>query len=457
MKAADVAEPDNVDDAGDPDADDGRGARPTMPTKDQLSEPVKLLRDLLERSAEEYSYVTIPDPDADAMFDCPILAFQLLTLDRKVITVHTFQSDEDKAPHTWSVQPLAIWNFELVDENNTEIDVFPAQEPARMDVLSYFKDPLLDRHRIRVWECGESHVEACFRLHSPKPLVYNGLLTANDAPVLAIEDRLRKDGYVHRMQKIRHTRRSGLYYDGRAIQSARCYLQCLLASKSLYDRGLTWFESGKSATYYRLLLRSPSDELAVLTNGELRDKLRYLDPSVVLPALPAPGESSAPLALNDLDGDSGDDMLPVPKVRAKAKPKVTPVDTPVLALADDVVADPVERSSSDSSSSSSTSNDASLSGDDVDGGFPRHIEGAKLKRESHEDGSDEGFRVTCVAHGAACARLYRSRKIGVERYGPQAAVIYLGCWLKLGHTMPCEKHKVYKPTHAAMRKYLEEQ
>ena len=80
MKAADVAEPDNVDDAGDPDADDGRGARPTMPTKDQLSEPVKLLRDLLERSAEEYSYVTIPDPDADAMFDCPILAFRLFNI-----------------------------------------------------------------------------------------------------------------------------------------------------------------------------------------------------------------------------------------------------------------------------------------------------------------------------------------------------------------------------------------
>ena len=124
---------------------------------------------------------------------------------------------------------------------------------------------------------------------------------------------------------------------------------------------------------------------------------------------------------------------------------------------------------SSSSSSSSSESDAGVAGspsgsssesDVADDGYPRRILGYRLRRQLDEKNGVEklGLKVDCPNpdHSARrqCTR-YRSTKMDVLKYGKQAPVVWLGCWLLNcyeGKTR--EAHKKYRPKAAEMDEFL---
>ena len=84
----------------------------------------------------------------------------------------------------------------------------------------------------------------------------------------------------------------------------------------------------------------------------------------------------------------------------------------------------------------------------VDGAeVPDHIAGVKCYLQ---DGV--GLRVQCPTH-FGCAR-YRSLRIGIDRFGPGAAKLYIATWLDASTRLGVDAHRAFRPNVADIDAYI---
>jgi hypothetical protein len=280
-----------------------------------------------------------------------------------------------------------------------------------------------------------------------------------DVPVLSLLDALEEKGWRGRSAMVWHEHGAlARVYDDRNIVAKRCYLQAVLAQDSLFAKGVRRFGSGKTAVYYKWLLRSPGALDEALTTAELSSLVVAADESRA-PALPSlsvlakPGRALTRLRVVDdpeVDGGAPGECL-------GDAPAAEPEDA---AEAVEDKAKSSSSSSSDSSSSSSSSSGAVVGGAElVDGGaaeeapfvFPDVLEGALVMHErAGEAGS--GFRVRCPHHGC---RAFRGAHMDSEAFGRMAPIYFLGAWLKEGAAMDPAAHRKWRPRRCSVKAYAD--
>jgi hypothetical protein len=227
-------------------------------------------------------------------------------------------------------------------------------------------------------------------------------------------------------------------YDSRNIHSKRCYLQAVLAARTLFSKGCKEFQSNRAQVYYRALMKHPKP-------NELAHNLKKADYALMLKdvagesiPLPAPVVASkragtGAKALENIDGDDG---AAVPKRRAVAPIGDGSVDGDGADSKDGDAS-----SSSSSSSSSSGKAGSSIDGeDDPSVVVAKTIEGCKTRVECHSKSGDRGIRLTCKYHGHGC-RKFRSLVVGGDIFGALSASYFLGAWIQEGESLSIEEHK----------------
>ena len=387
-------ESDAPDDAPNPDDD---GDSPASKIKLELNcatDEQRLAQDFFNTCIPNHSFVTITLKDPTD--DVPFLPFQLLTKRQTIISVSTYALAEQAAKlKLWGVQPYDISKGSELSADAKKIDAFQSADTWDLDILSYIGDPIDGRAAVHTWEVRISDVYGCEEFHTPTLVEYSGSLMSSNAPVLALIDALRGDHFIAMYASFKHHRRGGKYYDARALPSKRAYLQCCLTQASLYSKGVSDFVSGKSESFYRLLLRDPKKALACKTSRDCRLALKDVDASLVPLYVP-----TSVLLPRGVDVDSGEEGPSVGAI-VSSKPKRAARKS-AIPLEDEakVGSGTGDSSSSSSSSSSSTSIAASCDTDaqkkcSVDGdsrsrsssdcvSVPKFIGGMRVKREQHK-------------------------------------------------------------------------
>ena len=104
----------------------------------------------------------------------------------------------------------------------------------------------------------------------------DGTCWRSKVPVLCLVDELDNAGFTEALRKVRHAADSEQVYDGRRLPSRRFYLQCVLGQARIYRVGNLEFTSGKSAAFYRLLLKSTVPVDASLSAVQCKRKYAQL-------------------------------------------------------------------------------------------------------------------------------------------------------------------------------------
>ena len=436
----------------------------------KLSDDQRIALEFFDKTLPVYSCLSIKSPQPDD--DVPLRCFQILSKATKLVAIETYRNVQDDEVF-WLVQPFDILWGDKLPATPKELNAFMSCESLRMDILQFLGDPIENRGEVKLWNTSESDIESCALWREPRDVEYKGSLMQSTTPVLALLDKLRAEHFTAVYKAFTHHKRSGKYFDARDLPSKRCYLQCCLVSSSLYEKGVQTFVSGKSEAFYKLLLSNPLKATGDLTAQACRLLLKNVDASSI-PRL----EPSTSVA-RGVDVDSGDDHADVsvgkfirgrPKKAVAKKKALAAMGVDVDSGSGNVSNGSRTGASSSSSSSSRTptfdtsaSNKCSVdadSGSDSsnsdDDDYPRRVEGAKIRRETHKSKKSKGLRVSCTRHGASCRR-FRALDKWVETFGPQAPVLYLGAWLaKLSDGDVSEKeHKAYNPSVTQVRAYIE--
>ena len=400
-------------------------------------------------SIAKSEYVSLPTPQSESKYQI----VQLLNIQSKIVLVPTFRNKQTMSKPVWNVQPMTL--MRLDETNQTSIEVFADGEPASFDPIQYLSDQLPDRMDFKIWDTKVSDYEGCITLHNVRTPVPRSPLTSSRASVLALQDALERQEYIGVARKISHWQRAGKFFDIRALESKRTYLQAVLSCQWLYAHGQKQFDSGRPAAYYDAIMKRPGKIDAKATGKqckELMDQLEKGNESVALPALPAPTAPTKKrlLAVDDIDGDDGGGPA--------AKRQPPPIDDGIDPDEGDVKSTSSSSSSSSNSRSSKTPSKSrdggSVDGDSSDGPeIPEIILGQTVTKERHRSG-DEGLRVHCPIHWRACREFASLRKY-TERYGPDAAQIILATWITLGRDMDKAKHSKHRPTGAEVKTYIQ--
>ena len=121
------------------------------------------------------------------------------------------------------------------------------------------------------------------------------------------------------------------------------------------------------------------------------------------------------------------------------------------------------RDQSDASSAHSASSTTSLashssSGSQADGNglgiYPNEIMGVPVTIESHRKRTDQGLRVPCRNPDHTACNKYRSCKLHLGTFGPQAPVFFLKAWLAKAFDLSEKAHSEWKPSHKDIRDFL---
>ena len=367
------------------DDDEGRlvewkvhGAKPLPSKAEVVSEEFKVVQEFLNACIPQFSYITLPN-HADP--DVPIMACQLLSQRTKLINVPTYAIKQGKGQIVWNVQPFEILHGSDLAGNPLpgKLDIFKTFHPTDIDILGMLRDPVKDCDQFRVWKKVDTDVEGCVGLHAPAPLEFSGSLTSPAAPVLAILNKLREDGFVGQHKLINHRPRgTGKFFDSRGnLYSKKAYYQCVLVQRELFQKNmLTMIASNKTQAYYKLILKDPRDSHATLPPSACKAKaltdgmpsiVDYVQPAL-LKALP-----------RGVDGDSDDDETLAEILKRLGPARARPDD-------DEDAGAIVDGSNDESSQSKAESEKAPLPiADPIDGSdddgleqWPDSIEGVKL-------------------------------------------------------------------------------
>jgi hypothetical protein len=400
----------------------------------KCSDDVKLMLEFVESSVDEYAIITIPTLEGA---DQPFKAFQVLSKGVRNVLVKTYRS-ESVVPFKlrWQVQPFVIWRGSELSDMPDSLEVFEISDPLEVNIVEELGSNPEARGSLWKWTPADSDLAGCTRLVDRCVASPSCSLGDSKVPVLSLLDALDELKYIKVDRPVIHTKTSGLFFDGRNLLSKRAYLQAVLDSQRLFQKGVKEFRSGLSVAYYLALMKSPGPLPRNISTKCCQELLKALDPALaealIGDAAPLPPAAPAqPLALQDLH-ISGDDEVPVAAIAGSS-------------------------SSNDSSSSSSSNHAGQISGDDEADPYPNFLEGVAVVVERHSDRSDTGLRVQCQVHQNC--ELYRSCKLHVGTFGPRAAEYFLGTWLKRGtlERFPEKQlHKAWKPTVAEVREYIRE-
>jgi len=403
----------------------------------------RLMAEWLVYVMQRYIFIVVavenPAPLEDTTF-----AFQILSIKPKQALVKTFQ---DACPHRYglraTIQPLSQWRGSEITADSTEICYVIVDGPRDVDLFKVCGShpdcrlAMLQAFRI------ESDLDGTDCIAHFAPLEVSCSLKDEHIPIICLLDELERQEFVGRDSIVIHTSRSGMFYDRRNAPGRRAYFQCVLASASLFAKGVRKFVSNKSNAYYMLLLRSPGPVPDTLSADECNKKLKSMIGEWLAPAVLAcqPRSRPAQVALDDasVDGDDGDE--------GPVAGRVSAATTPDLEFPDS--------DSSSSNSSSSSSSGGSVDGDGVDGDdYPSEILGSHVVIEHHKSGKDYGLRVACRNPDHVGCKKYRSVRKDVQQFGLQAPAIFLRVWLEKAFSMEPDEHHNYIPSRKDQREHL---
>ena len=145
--------------------------------------------------------------------------------------------------------------------------------PTVIDILELIGISKSVRNSIHEWDVqGEADYDCCDRLsHSRVLRPICGTFDAN-CPPWALQDLLEEDGWEGRMAHCVHQRKSPKVFCSQRLQQKRAYLRCVVASRQLFNAGVTKFESGRTEAYYialRTLQRDISVDLLAVEYREI--------------------------------------------------------------------------------------------------------------------------------------------------------------------------------------------
>ena len=422
----------------------------------------KLVWEYLAAALQPFEHFSVrgsdsPDWDDDECY------YQLVALPASLIKLITFQTPvaaKDKRSFSVMVQPLTTSGDMVVPVSHVTVkDVFPVQDPEKMDLLAFVGASLDFRKNIRTWRCGASDIDECVGIHSPEMLSYRGSMQKSP-PTLALLDVLTERGYKPISRKIVHSPLDELkQVDVLNPSSRTLYFQCVIAIAEIFKARAQPFTSRECTAFYTLLLKKPANATSGMSAARCKAALCEYDMDdfdpTVFAALEESRHTVPVVALHDRDvmgeTESDNDPIALPAAIADALPAASKSSS----------------SSSSSSSTSSTSSDAeSVSGQDVIGDseneihLPKSILGQDVGVETKvaPDGSlHQGLRVKCrnAAHRdqVSCSK-YRSLNVDVETFGDKAAEYYLSCWLTMDH-LDADAHKATKPTRADVQLWVD--
>jgi hypothetical protein len=289
--------------------------------------------------------------------------------------------------------PLKFYLVLIIKENRSQ------QHSIRFKLLSrrilIFLDFCVPLWRtLQIFEFGQldypTSTDVLSGTHTPQPLKYTGSLVSPSAPTLAVIDKLREDGYIAVARKVKHQRRGGKYYDNRGgFYGNKFYLQCALVQGSLFDRGLTKFESGKVNAYYQLLLKDPRDSHATLRADQCKLKM-IVDGAACLPVAYVPRVRAA--IPDGIDRDSDDDVT-----LADILKRLAPIREPPPLCDDDAVVEPDAAELASSSSSS------------CDSAGPPHPDHPPLNDIDGDDDDLERYQIRHKVANSACLKATRAK------------------------------------------------
>lgn len=106
-----------------------------------------------------------------------------------------------------------------------------------MSLFDLFLPHLEERSLFLEWQQGDSDVDGCIELNSPKPIHCQLSLCSPHVPVACLLDELDAQDFTPQTKFLLHKNRSALFYDDRRVLSKRKYLQCVLARRDIFAMG----------------------------------------------------------------------------------------------------------------------------------------------------------------------------------------------------------------------------
>lgn len=426
---------------------DARRVGPAHPRSDPL---VKLMRQYMAAAIRPMTFVSVPMLSEEEAHAAGF--FQILSVEPKMLKPPTFAEEEgEDFEHVVllevAVQPLERWCPMSRDpcKLGEEANVFVLEEPTKIDILRLCGVDPAKREFFQEWEVGESDIEGCVLLHSPKMLRPKMELLDADIPALVLMDKLREDGFAAGGEVVEHHLSAAKVYDSRKAWARRSYLKAVIHRSELFSAGVHSFRSSKSNAFFDYMLKFKKEPPPSMSAVALRAALQgnASDEAEVLALMDTPGgqglfvEKPSLQALADQDDEdiAGDDVMrAAPAAEDGARelepPPVEPVDAVIAG--DQPIAAPV---------------------------WPAYIEGAAVRHlsERHEGRGGHNYfmrlsvRCTNLAHGR-CSRT-RSVALMAAELGPRAAEFHLGAWLRAADHLPAADHRRYQPSLAEMRAY----
>lgn len=304
------------------------------------------------------------------------------------------------------------------------------------------------------WEAKLSDVAGCLSLHMPHPLAPDLPLSDKSIPVLCLLDALQSNGFEGVGQKIWHKDASSNTYDNRNLSAKRTYLQCVLSSAELLPL-VREFPSGEpssfyealqltrrplapalgDATYKRIVAEAGGDvvELAALQQ-------EHAPPQVRAALCDAPCVADGEKSDNSAVGDDDAIGFQGAALSASEPPQGT----------DMIVGD------EDARGAGPGGGEAGRLGEHA---IPKTVLGQKIIRMKgrHDQAWSYEDRLSVKCSDPLHGRCSKSRSLAMDadKFGPLAAVYYLGPWLKRSRDLGQRDHRGFVPSRADVQAFID--
>ena len=345
------------------------------------------------------------------------------------------------------------------------MEVFVVEEPLKIDLIELLGSDEAQRANVFAWDSKAANVEGCLELLNPRQAGTEISVNNKQVPVLSLVDTLLARGWTKSTgRRVQHSPDSEKVFDYSKPMASRWYLQCLLAIDVLFQKKAKPFTSGRSKSFYRLLLHSPAMADPTMPASEAKRLLATItgDDRVLaeLDGIPLAKRKRVTVQPPPTDDDDewGHDFQPT-----AAEQPGSSTDPPGhnVAETDGPLSTPADSSFSSSSSTSGSSSSDTASEPDAEWGgdtdeplpHPDKILGQKVYVE-HRQGGGLGLSVRCNNPGHGRCRKYRSAKLDVATFGEMAPVYYLATWLAASHDDHPNGHGQWRPSRAQVRVYL---
>lgn len=418
----------------------------------------RLLREWFASALVPYSYLSVPEVQGNAIVKHHF--YQVLGFEKQAIVVETFvpEAGVDKELIATQVQPLQLWGKPEAQQASVLADsvvAFVVEGPCTIDLARLVGMDTSMRKQVKVWSPAASDIEGCVRLTSPQ--VCRPTCDINDAkaPVLTLVDHLAENGFTGQQIAVTHVSTSRRkVFDSRDLPKKRFYLQCVAKQKQLFRGGLASFRSDGPQAYYKLILRGQKDAPFGLPAKEYARRLAGHDEDELQ------GSTSTPQRMPA--SSSNEDP------RNKVAAPVDPMDADIIG--DDILPLPSPAVPSQGGTASNSGGGGVAAGEAVDVAddlfgdearevhmHPTVIEGVPVTlvrgRYDAQWSYFDRLSVKCTNPKHIGCTKSRSTNLQVEVFGPRAAEIFLGVWVRASSTMAASTHRRYQPPVAAMRAY----